>query len=38
VPENENKEELGNLGLTVKEEDDLVEFLKTLTDGYKLRN
>lgn len=30
-----NTEELGNLGLTDREEDDLVEFMKTLNDGYK---
>lgn len=34
VPQNVNTEELGNLGLTPKEEDDVVAFLKTLTDGY----
>ena len=33
-PRNENHEELGNLGLTSAESSDLVEFLKTLTDGY----
>jgi hypothetical protein len=26
---------IGNLGLTNEEEDQLVAFLKTLTDGYK---
>ena len=26
---------IGNLGLTNKEEDQIVAFLKTLTDGYK---
>ena len=33
--ENVNSEELGALGLTDAEEDDLVSFLKTLTDGYR---
>jgi cytochrome c peroxidase len=33
-PENVNEEELGNLGLTGAEEDDIVAFLKTLSDGY----
>jgi cytochrome c peroxidase len=32
VNENVNESELGNLGLTNKEEDDIVAFLKTLTD------
>jgi cytochrome c peroxidase len=38
-PENSinlNKRQLGNLGLTDKEEDALVAFLKTLTDDYKV--
>lgn len=34
VPETVNHDELGNLGLTDQEENDLVDFLKTLTDGY----
>ncbi|MFO1021269.1 MAG: cytochrome c peroxidase [Planctomycetales bacterium] len=34
VPETVNHEELGNLKLTDAEENDLVAFLKTLTDGY----
>jgi cytochrome c peroxidase len=34
VPETVNREELGNLGLSDAEEDALVAFLKTLTDGY----
>jgi cytochrome c peroxidase len=34
-PANMNKRQLGHLGLTDKEEDALVAFLKTLTDGYK---
>jgi len=34
---NMNKEELGNLGLTTNELEDIVAFMKTLTDGYKLR-
>jgi cytochrome c peroxidase len=35
-PGNENKRQLGNLGLTDEEENELVAFLKTLTDGYSL--
>lgn len=38
VPEveaNVNTDELGNLGLTPEEEDAIVAFLKTLSDGYK---
>lgn len=34
VPETVNHNELGNLGLTAREEDDIVAFLKTLSDGY----
>ncbi len=34
VLENMNTAELGNLGLSPKEEADIVTFLKTLTDGY----
>jgi cytochrome c peroxidase len=34
VSENVNTDELGNLGLTDAEEDAIVEFMKTLTDGY----
>lgn len=34
VAENVNRDELGNLGLTDAEEDDLVAFLETLSDGY----
>jgi len=34
VSENVNKEELGNLGLTNQELEDLAAFLKTLTDGW----
>jgi cytochrome c peroxidase len=33
-PENENKRQLGNLGLTGQEEDAVVAFMRTLTDGY----
>jgi cytochrome c peroxidase len=33
-PDTMNTSELGNLGLTDAEEDDIVAFLKTLTDGY----
>lgn len=36
VPENVNREELGNLGLTEQEVDDIVAFLKTLTDDYDM--
>jgi cytochrome c peroxidase len=36
VPENVNTTELGDLGLTAKEEDAIVAFMKTLTDGYHL--
>lgn len=35
VPENVNTDELGNLGLTGQEEDDIVAFLLTLTDKLK---
>ncbi len=35
VPENVNRDELGNLGLTDEEEDAIVAFLETLTDGYE---
>jgi cytochrome c peroxidase len=34
VAANVNQDELGNLGLTDAEEDDLVAFLRTLSDGY----
>ncbi len=34
VAANVNRDELGNLGLTDAEVDDIVAFLKTLTDGY----
>jgi len=34
VEENVNRDELGNLGLTSAEEDDVVAFLETLSDGY----
>jgi cytochrome c peroxidase len=37
VPENVNRDELGNLGLTVPEMEDIVAFLMTLTDGYQGR-
>ena len=36
VPQNINEEELGDLKLSPEEEGDIVEFLKTLSDGYKL--
>lgn len=35
VPVNVNTTELGNLGLTDAEEDAVVEFMKTLSDGYR---
>lgn len=35
VPMNVNTSELGNLGLTDQEEDALVAFMQTLSDGYK---
>jgi cytochrome c peroxidase len=35
---NLNRKQLGNLKLTDQEENDLVAFLKTLTDGYKVPN
>jgi cytochrome c peroxidase len=35
VPGNVNRDELGNLGLTVQEMEDIVAFLLTLTDGYQ---
>ncbi|MEW6184419.1 MAG: cytochrome c peroxidase [Thermodesulfobacteriota bacterium] len=35
VAENVNKEEMGDLKLSVKEEADILAFLKTLNDGYK---
>ena len=34
VAENVNREELGNLGLTNQEVEDVVAFLRTLTDGW----
>ncbi|MGA1839260.1 MAG: cytochrome-c peroxidase [bacterium] len=37
VPENVNTDELGNLGLTDAEENAIVAFLKTLSDGYTPR-
>ena len=33
---NLNKRQLGNLGLTGQQEEAVVAFLKTLTDGYKI--
>jgi cytochrome c peroxidase len=36
VPENVNEEELGDLELSPEEEAAIVEFLKTLSDGYEL--
>jgi cytochrome c peroxidase len=37
VKENVNKDELGNLKLTEQEVDDIVTFMRTLTDGYELQ-
>jgi len=37
VPETVNTTELGNLGLSLEEEDAIVAFLKTLTDGFKAK-
>jgi hypothetical protein len=34
VAENVNVDELGNLGLTDEEEDALVAFMETMSDGY----
>ena len=34
-PDTVNTDELGNLGLRDKDEDALVEFMKTLSDGYR---
>ena len=34
VPSNLNRDELGNLGLTEKEEEAIVAFMSTLSDGY----
>ena len=36
MAENVNTDELGNLGLTNEEEDAIVAFLMTLSDGYKV--
>ncbi len=38
VPANENRKQLGSLGLSDSEEDDIVAFLQTLTDGYDAGN
>mgnify|MGYP001038869581 CR=1 FL=1 len=35
VPENTNREELNNLGPTERKVDDIVAFLRTLTDGFE---
>ncbi|MDW7776729.1 MAG: cytochrome c peroxidase [Methanosarcinales archaeon] len=35
IPENVNVDELGDLGLTPEEEDAIVAFMKTLSDGYQ---
>jgi cytochrome c peroxidase len=36
-PTNVNRDELGNLGLTPQEIEDIVAFLRTLSDGYRVR-
>jgi len=36
VPSNLNRDELGNLGLTEKEEEAIVAFMGTLSDGYSV--
>jgi cytochrome c peroxidase len=36
-PENVNRDELGNLGLTTQDIEDIVAFLHTLSDGYQSR-
>jgi cytochrome c peroxidase len=38
IAQNVNKEELGDLKLTNNEMDDIVAFMKTLTDGYRLES
>jgi cytochrome c peroxidase len=37
VAENVNTDELGNLGLTAEEEDAIVAFMNTLSDGFKVK-
>jgi cytochrome c peroxidase len=37
VPQNVNTDELGDLGLTNAEEDAIVAFMETLTDGFKVK-
>jgi cytochrome c peroxidase len=37
VADNVNTDELGNLGLTDTEEDAIVAFMNTLSDGYKMK-
>ena len=36
-PKTMNREDMGNLKLTKQEQSDIIAFLKTLTDGYKLK-
>ena len=36
VPQTMNTDELGNLGLTSAEEDAIVAFMRTLSDGYRV--
>ena len=37
VPRNVNTDELGDLGLTNEEEDAIVAFMETLSDGFKIK-
>ena len=37
VADNINTDELGDLGLTDEEEDSVVAFMNTLSDGYKVK-
>jgi len=38
IEKNVNREEMGNLGLSNKEMEDIVAFMETLTDGFKPAN
>jgi cytochrome c peroxidase len=38
VPQTMNSDELGNLGLTSAEEDAIVAFMRTLSDGYRVKH
>ena len=37
VGDNVNTDELGDLGLTIQEEDAIVVFMQTLSDGFKVK-